>query len=268
MKPRPRKRFGQHFLEPAWADRVVDAIDPQPSDRFLEIGPGPGALTRRLAPRVSRLTAIEVDRDLAAALAHEAIPNVEVVAGDVLEMDPGPVVGVGPLRIAGNLPYNISSPILFRLLDWSRRFTAIADATLMVQQEFADRLVAAVGTKDYGVLTIFTAMSAEVRRLFDLPPGAFRPVPKVRSSVVRLNFRPAAVAVRSEATFTEVVRSVFTQRRKTLANAARTVAESRRVPAAAALSDAGIDPRRRPETLTIEEFARLANVLSRDVPPA
>jgi 16S rRNA (adenine1518-N6/adenine1519-N6)-dimethyltransferase len=114
MKPRPRKRFGQHFLEPAWADRVVDAIDPQPSDRFLEIGPGPGALTRRLAPRVSHLTAIEVDRDLAAALAHEAIPNVEVVAGDVLEMDPGPAVGGGPLRIAGHLPYNISSPILFR----------------------------------------------------------------------------------------------------------------------------------------------------------
>ncbi|HTL43109.1 MAG TPA: 16S rRNA (adenine(1518)-N(6)/adenine(1519)-N(6))-dimethyltransferase RsmA [Vicinamibacterales bacterium] len=268
MKPRPRKRFGQHFLEPAWADRVVDAIDPQPSDRFLEIGPGPGVLTRRLAPRVSHLTAIEVDRDLAAALAHEALPNVDVVAGDVLEIDPGPVVGGEPLRIAGNLPYNISSPILFRLLDWGRRFRKIADATLMVQQEFADRLVAAVGTKDYGVLTIFTTMAAEVRRLFDLPPGAFRPVPRVRSSVVRLRFRPAGVAVRSETTFTEVVRSVFTQRRKTMANATRTVAESRRVTAAAALADAGIDPRRRPETLTIEEFARLANVLSRDVPPA
>jgi len=264
MKPRPRKRFGQHFLGPAWADRVVEAIAPQPSDRFLEIGAGPGVLTSRLAPRVSHLTAIEIDRDLAAALQQQSFPNVEVVTGDILAIDPRPIVGGNPLRIAGNLPYNISSPILFRLFDWARDFPQISDATLMVQQEFADRLSGAAGTKDYGVLTIFTALSADVRRLFDLPPGAFRPAPKVRSSLVRLTFRPAPVQLASGEIFTQVVRSVFTQRRKTLANAARTVAEDHGATAVAALSAAGIDPGRRPEALTLEEFARLANVLSRD----
>ena len=263
MKPRPRKRFGQHFLEAAWADRVADAIAPGPTDRVLEVGPGTGALTRRLAPRVAHLTAIEVDRDLAAALQDDALPNVTVVIGDVLEIDPGAIIGTDPVRIAGNLPYNISSPILFRLFEWAGRFPAVRDATLMVQQEFADRLAARVGTKDYGVLTIFTAMAADVRRLFDLPPGAFRPVPKVRSSVVRLTFRPAAVQPASPAVFAEVVRSVFTQRRKTLANAVKRVADARGLSAAAALAAAGIDPTRRPETLDLPEWVRLADALEK-----
>lgn len=263
MKPRPRKRFGQHFLQPAWADRVVDAILPRPTDRFLEIGPGPGVLTRRLAPRVAHLTAVEVDRDLAAALQQEAISNLDVVVGDVLEIDPAPIVGTSPMRIAGNLPYNISSPVLFRLFDWARCFSGVIDATLMVQLEFADRLAARAGTKDYGVLTIFTTMAADVRRLFDLPPGAFRPMPKVRSSVVRLTFRPAPVRPANPDTFAEVVRSVFTQRRKTLANAARQVADAHGLTASAALGAAGIDPHRRPETLGLDEWVRLADVLGK-----
>lgn len=262
MRPRPRKRFGQHFLEPVWADRVVNAIEPQPLDRFVEIGPGPGVLTTRLAPRVGRLTVVEIDRDLAAALEAMDLPRVEVVTGDVLEIDPGPIVGREPARIAGNLPYNISSPILFRLFDWARRCPSLLDATLMVQQEFADRLVATVGTKDYGVLTIFTAMAAEARLLFALPAGAFRPMPKVRSALVHLRFRPAEVSVGSFQTFEAIVRSIFTQRRKTLGNAARAVAEAHGRVAAEALAAAGIDSTRRPETLTLDELARFANVLS------
>jgi 16S rRNA (adenine1518-N6/adenine1519-N6)-dimethyltransferase len=260
--PRPRKRFGQHFLEAAWADRVVDALAPSLSDRFIEIGPGPGVLTTRLAPRVGHLTAVEIDRDLAAALERMALPRVTVVVADVLDVDPGPIVGGDPARIAGNLPYNISSPILFRIFEWARQCPSIADATLMVQQEFAARLVAAVGTKDYGVLTIFTAMAAEARVLFALPPGAFRPVPKVRSALVHLRFRPAPVRVASADTFDRIVRSIFTQRRKTLANAAKAVAESHGRATPEALTAAGIDPIRRPETLTLEELARFANVLS------
>lgn len=262
MRPRPRKRFGQHFLEAAWADRVVEALAPRVDDRFIEIGPGPGVLTTRLAGRVAHLTAIEIDRDLAAALGRLALPGLEIITGDVLELAPDGIVGVERTRVAGNLPYNVSSPILFRLFEWVRLCPAIVDATLMVQQEFADRLTAAVGTKDYGVLTIFTSMAAEVRLVFSLPPGAFRPMPRVRSALVHLRFRPAPVTVNSPDTFERVVRSTFTQRRKTLGNAARAAAEAYGRSAPEALAAAGIDPRRRPETLTLEELARFANVLA------
>jgi 16S rRNA (adenine1518-N6/adenine1519-N6)-dimethyltransferase len=262
-RPRPRKRFGQHFLEPVWADRVVDAIAPRATDRFLEIGPGPGVLTRRLATRVEHLTVVEIDRDLAAALQTDALPNVDVVVHDVLEVDPAAILSGVPTRVAGNLPYNISSPILFRLFDWARRLPdRVVDATLMVQREFADRLAAEVGTKDYGVLTIFTAVHADVRLLFELPPGAFRPMPKVRSSLLRLTFRPAPVEIASAETFEQVVRSIFTQRRKTMTNAARQAAEAAGRTPAEVLSEAGIEGGRRPETLSLEEFARLSNVLT------
>ncbi|HWK11494.1 MAG TPA: rRNA adenine dimethyltransferase family protein, partial [Vicinamibacterales bacterium] len=146
----------------------------------------------------------------------------------------------------------------------ARRFPSVTDATLMGQHEFADRLTGRSGTKDYGVLTIFTAMAAEVRPLLELPPGAFRPVPKVRSALVRLTFRPPPVEVISPETFERTVRSVFTQRRKTISNAARGVAEAHGLTAADALGAAQIDPWRRPETLSLEEFARLANVLARN----
>jgi 16S rRNA (adenine1518-N6/adenine1519-N6)-dimethyltransferase len=195
-----------------------------------------------------------------------SLPGVDVIRGDVLEIDPALLVSGKPARIAGNLPYNISSPILFRLFDWVRQCPSIADATLMVQQEFADRLMATVGTKDYGVLTIFTAMAADARLVFALPPGAFRPMPKVRSALVHLRFRPAPVTVASFDTFERVVRSIFTQRRKTLGNAARGVAEAHHRAAPEALAAAGIDPVRRPETLTLEEIARFANVLESGAP--
>lgn len=252
---RARKRFGQHFLEAAWAEKVVDAIAPAASDRFLEIGPGPGALTLRLAPRVGRLTAIELDRDLAAELRPKLPPNADLVEADILDVDFASLALSGPLRVAGNLPYNISSPILFKLLAAS---PAILDATVMVQREVAERLEATPGTAEYGPLSISIQLHADVTRVLTLPPGAFRPPPKVHSAVVRLSFRPPRVALTDERLFIGMVRSMFTQRRKTLANALSAFAETHGRSAPDVLAQAEIDPRRRPETLTIDELARLA----------
>ena len=284
---RTRKRFGQHFLERAWADKVVAAIAPQPSDRFVEIGPGPGALTFRLAPLVAHLTAIEVDRDLAADLRPKLPENVDLVIADILEVDLL-AHAEAPFRVAGNLPYNISTPVLFRLIavasgraakEWeraerrsqrgtsvprhsgpesARNEPAIIDATLMVQREVADRLEAAPGSGDYGVLSISVQLHADVRRVLTLPPGAFRPAPKVHSAVVRLTFRPPTVPVADEQQLESMVRSMFTQRRKTLANALAAFAASHGQRAGDVLRAAGIDPSRRPETLSLEELAALA----------
>ena len=272
-----RRRFGQHFLAPAWAEKVVDAIDPQPGDRFVEIGPGPGALTLRLAPRVAHLTAVEVDRDLSRDLAPKLPANAAVVNADFLDFDLTSLLAEGPLRIAGNLPYNISSPILFKLLAAekagqpasfanqgdSRR---LVDATVMLQREVADRLVARTGTKDYGVLTIFTAVQADVERVLTLPPGAFRPAPKVHSAVVRLRFKPPAVPEDLRDVLGRMVRSIFMQRRKTLGNALRPFAESLGMTAAGALASAHIDAVRRPETLDLPELINLASTMKAQGP--
>jgi 16S rRNA (adenine1518-N6/adenine1519-N6)-dimethyltransferase len=261
MTPFSRKRFGQHFLEPAWVTKVVRAIDPQPTDVFLEIGPGRGALTRPLAERARRVIAYEIDRDLAAEL-RAGLPNVTVVEGDFLEANPtaslpNPAV---PVRIAGNLPYNVSSPILFRLQELYVGGLAMADATLMVQREVADRLVARPGTGEYGVLSVLLQRTATIERLVSLPPGAFRPRPNVHSTLVRLRFHPPAPAARHEPTFVALVRAVFTRRRKTLANALLAFGGSRRIHPRAALEAAVIDPRRRPETLSAAELVHLADV--------
>ena len=258
---RRRARFGQHFLAPAWADKVVAAIDPRPDQRFLEIGPGPGVLTSRLAARAAHVTAVEIDRDLARDLRRDRPSNVDVVEADILEVDLTAHAAAGPLRVAGNLPYNISSPILFRLLDAAAASRNLLDATVMLQREVADRVAAVPRTRDYGVLTIFTAAQADVTRLLTLPPGAFRPPPKVNSAVVRLAFKPSIVPAALEGIFGRMVKSMFTQRRKTLANALRPFAETIGVSAADALSTAGIDPVRRPETLTMTEILALAQSL-------
>jgi 16S rRNA (adenine1518-N6/adenine1519-N6)-dimethyltransferase len=263
-RPRARKRFGQHFLESAWADKLVAAIDPQPDDRFLEIGPGPGALTVRLAPRVRSLVAVEIDRDMAAALGRDVPSTVTVVRQDFLQADLAPWTSEGPLRVAGNLPYNVSSPILFKLLDAHRAHGGLRDATLMLQREVAERIEAGPGSGDYGVLAILIQLHADVRRLLSLPPGAFRPPPKVHSAVIRLTFRGPAVRLVDERVFSALVRSVFTQRRKTLGNALKPFAETRRLDSRAVLRAARIDPVRRPETLTLDEFGHLANLLTTD----
>jgi 16S rRNA (adenine1518-N6/adenine1519-N6)-dimethyltransferase len=263
MKARAKKRWGQHFLEAAWADRLVTAIQPAPEDRFLEIGAGPGALTSRLAPRVAHLTAVEVDPDMVAALAPRAAANVTLVTADILDYDLAAVAaeaGASGLRIAGNLPYNAAAPILLKLLAAQREGHALRDAVLMVQREVADRIEASPGTKDYGPLSIVVQIRADVTRLLTLPPGAFRPQPKVHSAVIRLAFHDPRVAMRDERTFDALVRSIFTQRRKTLANALGRFAEARDTNARQAIAQAGLDGTRRPETLQLTELARLADV--------
>ena len=256
---RPKKKYGQHFLEAAWADKLVGAIDPQPDDRFVEIGPGPGALTLRLAPHVARLTAIELDADMVAVLQSRLPPNATVVQSDFLEFDLSSLAAERPFRVAGNLPYNVSSPILFALVNAHRTLGGIVDATLMLQREVADRVAASPGTADYGVLSIFMQLHADVRLILALPPGAFRPVPKVRSAVINLRFRSPAVALADESAFESMVRTMFMQRRKTLLNALRPYATSRHRDPGIALDAAGIDRRRRPETLQLTELARLAD---------
>jgi 16S rRNA (adenine1518-N6/adenine1519-N6)-dimethyltransferase len=256
---RTRKRFGQHFLEPAWVEKVVRAIDPRPGDTFIEIGPGRGALTRPLAARAQRVFAYEIDRDLAAELRTEAIPNVTVVEGDVIKtltlQSPSPE----PLRVAGNLPYNAASPIMFKLADLFAAGVPIGDATLMLQREVADRLVATPGTREYGVLSVLLQHVATIDILLKLPAGAFRPAPKVLSALVRLRFHPPQPAVASPQAFTGIVRAVFTRRRKTLANALHAVDTAGPGSFGPVLEKAGLDGQRRPETLTLAEFARLAD---------
>jgi 16S rRNA (adenine1518-N6/adenine1519-N6)-dimethyltransferase len=288
VTPFSRKRFGQNFLEPAWVDKVIRAIDPKPDDWFVEIGPGRGALTLPLAARARSVVAFEIDRDLAAQLATTAPRNVTVVVGDFLEtladpeslfphpasrvpnpesLFPNPESRVpNPFRVAGNLPYNVGSPILFRLVELFARGLPLVDATVMLQREVADRLLAQPGTKDYGVLTVLIRHSAHVERLLALPPGAFRPAPRVHSSLVRLTFHPPDPPVHDSRMFTAIVQAVFTRRRKTLANALRALGSESgtevgsRLTPTDALSHALLDGRRRPETLSIAEFARLADV--------
>jgi 16S rRNA (adenine1518-N6/adenine1519-N6)-dimethyltransferase len=260
---RARKRFGQHFLEPSWVDRVVDAIRPSPSDRFLEIGPGRGALTMALAARVGSVVAVEIDRDLAPVLASRVPGNVRVVEADFLRMDTTTLTGVGaPLRVAGNLPYNISTPILFRLLAIAADGTRVTDATVMLQREVADRLAAVPETKDWGVLSACQQLRARIQVVASLPPGAFRPAPKVHSAVVRVTYHAPRPELRSPETFDALVRSIFTLRRKMLSNALGPFAGSRGLDANAALEAAGIDGRRRPEALAVAELARLADVFA------
>lgn len=267
---RPRKRFGQHFLAPGWARQVVAAIDPAPGDVFLEIGPGRGALTLPLADSGAPILAVEIDRDLVADLVPHVPSNVTLLSGDILEVDviaflsglepqqpAAAPAGLRParrFRVVGNLPYNISAPLLFRLLEFHRRLGFFADATVMLQREVADRLMAEPGTKDYGVLTVMMTAHATVSRVLDLPPGAFVPAPKVRSTVVRLSFGDTGFRVSDEPLFERIVRTMFQQRRKTLANALRPLNRD----AAEVVRRAGLDGRRRPETLQVTEIARLA----------
>jgi 16S rRNA (adenine1518-N6/adenine1519-N6)-dimethyltransferase len=277
--PRARKRFGQHFLEAAWVARLVDLVDPQPDEVFLEIGPGRGALTRILAPRAHRVIAIEIDRDLAAVLPATVPPNVTVIEGDFLEADVDAILTGGlrdayatntpadvrrearPTRVIGNLPYNISSPILFKLLQAADEGRRLSDATLMLQKEVVDRIAAAPGSGDYGTLAIQVARVADVERLLTLPPGAFRPPPKVTSAVVRLRFRPPTVDVGNPEVFEKVVRGIFLQRRKTVANALKPVADALGHSAADVLRRATVDGGLRPEVLTLDEIGRICRAM-------
>jgi len=258
-----RKRFGQHFLEPAWVAKVVHAIHPTAGDEFIEIGPGRGALTTPLAAAAARVTACEIDRDLAAALKASALPNLTVVEGDFLKADWTLTLPTAHrIRVAGNLPYNVASPILFKLIEMYDRGVPLADATLMLQREVVDRLVAKPSTKEYGVLTVLVRLSADVERLLTLPPGAFRPMPKVQSALVRLRFHAPSPPPSDRAQFAAMVAAIFTRRRKTIENALLAFRPGDRVGIAAALTRAGIDASRRPETLDLPVLVRLSGALT------
>jgi 16S rRNA (adenine1518-N6/adenine1519-N6)-dimethyltransferase len=268
------KRLGQHFLEPVWVTKLISAIAPRSSDTFLEIGPGRGALTRPLAAAAGRVVAFEIDRVLAEELRGAALPRVRVVGADFLQVgtnqveeeirrEPIPDVSCTPgsrLRVAGNLPYNVAAPILFKLVDLFVEGLPLVDATVMLQREVADRLLAKPGSKDYGVLSVLIGHWASFERILSLPPGAFRPVPKVYSSVVRLTFHPAQPPARDELGFRRLTQALFSRRRKTLANALLAYPPSARFGPSEVLARTGIDGRRRPGTLTIPEFVRLSDV--------
>ena len=254
-----KKHLGQNFLhEKGVIDRIVLAIDPQPGDRIVEIGPGQGALTLPLLDRHGAVTAIEFDRDLLQPLAAAAQPHgtLNLLNANVLDVDfsalaNGGIPGEGPLRLVGNLPYNLSSPILFHALDHA---AAIRDMHFMLQKEVVERMAAGPGSKVYGRLSVMLQAYCRVTPLFKVPPGAFRPAPKVDSAVVRLQpLPPDAIAVADHARFAHVVRAAFGQRRKTLRNALSGVVD------AAAIEAAGLRPDARAEQLSVQAFAALAD---------
>jgi 16S rRNA (adenine1518-N6/adenine1519-N6)-dimethyltransferase len=256
MKGLPaRKSLGQHFLhDPAVIDRIVATIDPEPDDLVVEVGGGQGALTRPLLERVRRLHVIETDaRFIPGLTALAPQDRLRVHAADALDFDFSSLAeGPGTLRLVGNLPYNISTPLLFRFLEFR---DVLRDLHLMLQKEVVDRMIAAPGTKTYGRLTVMLAPWTRIGRCFDIGPGAFRPAPRVWSSIVRiLPLREPAFRVADEAAFRALVAFAFSMRRKTL----RRILKGRVTPDA--LEAAGFDPIARPETLSPEDFARLSEL--------
>ncbi len=248
-----RKRFGQHFLhDRSVLDRIVREIDPQPDQALVEIGPGRGALTERLLGKARSLDAVEIDRDLCALLRtrHAGVAGFELHEADALEFDLAALAqrrGTR-LRVIGNLPYNISTPLLFHV---AAAHEHIDDLHVMLQKEVIDRIVAAPGSSEYGRLTVMLAPWIEAHRLFDVGPGAFTPPPRVWSAVARLKVRREAAFVVPRA-FARTVSAAFSQRRKTLRNALRSLLDVEAIVAA------GVDPGARPETLAPAQFAALA----------
>lgn len=258
MSHQARKRFGQNFLhDNNVIQRIVNAINPRPGDRLVEIGPGQGAITRPLLDAIGELVVIELDRDLLEPLARNcgAHGRLQIINEDALKFDFAALVEDTPIRLAGNLPYNISTPLLFHLLDFAEH---IQDMFFMLQNEVVDRLAAKPDSRDYGRLSVMMQTRCQVNKLFTVGPGAFRPEPKVDSALVQLMPRRKALTrIDNPAFFEKLVKQAFAQRRKTLRNNLRTVAD------AEAIQAAGIDPGQRAETLSIEQFARLANRLEK-----
>jgi len=272
---RLRRALGQHFLvDPGVAARIVEAVGATTADVVCEIGAGPGTLTWALAARVGRLVALEIDPALQARLAEAArtwpdAARVEILLADARgfayeELRARRRAPTGRVLVVGNLPYSVSKPILGRLLVAR---SAVDAAVLMLQREVAERITAPPGGRAYGALSVFWQRWADVTQLEVVPAGAFRPPPAVESAVIRATFRAGPrVPVADEAIFTHVVRAAFGQRRKTLGNALRGVGLWSPERLAAALAGAGIDGRRRGETLSLEEFGRLADALHRAAP--
>ena len=263
---RPRKRWGQHFLcDPGIVRRIVELADVADAPAVLEIGPGLGALTDALVARARRVVLVEIDRGLAARLEerYAGQGHVRVVVGDVLELPLDDVVDAPTATVVANLPYNITTPILFRLLELRAR---LPRAVVMVQREVADRLAARPGGKEWGVLPALVQAFAEVRLAFRVPPGAFVPRPRVDSAVVDVRWSVAPrVDLDDPDSYRAVVRAAFSQRRKMLRNALADLAAARGLDAgalAAALARAGIEGDVRAERLSTADFARLARALA------
>jgi 16S rRNA (adenine1518-N6/adenine1519-N6)-dimethyltransferase len=258
----PKKSLGQHFLHDRGViDKIVLAVDPKPGDRLFEIGPGQGAITFPLLRRHGALTVVEFDRDLITPLMEsaEGIGELTIIHKDVLKVDFGKLAGDGPpIRLVGNLPYNISSPILFHVLEHAE---AVRDMHFMLQKEVVDRMGAAPGSKVYGRLSVMLQAVCRVTPLFTVAPGAFRPPPKVDSAVVRLVPKPPAeVGIDDPALFEHLVRDAFGQRRKTMRNAVQALCRGEDIEAV------GLRPDARAEQLAVADFVRLANHLAASGP--
>lgn len=256
--PRPKKHFGQHFLHDRGViDRIVAAIAPRPGERLVEIGPGEGALTLPLLRAAGHVTAIELDAELLEPLRGRAatVGELQIIHADVLRVDLAALAQDGKLRLIGNLPYYVSSPILFHCL---ASLDAIADMHFMLQNEVVERMAAAPGGKVYGRLSVMLQLACRVEPLLRVPPGAFRPPPQVTSAVVRLTPLPAAQrpGARLAPVIEALVRAAFGQRRKTLANSLRGFAD------AEAIRAAGLDPRARAEGVPPAGYVALARQLA------
>ncbi|MCB1691348.1 MAG: 16S rRNA (adenine(1518)-N(6)/adenine(1519)-N(6))-dimethyltransferase RsmA [Pseudomonadales bacterium] len=249
---RARKRFGQNFLtDRAVITRIVATMKPTPTDRVIEIGPGRGALTALLLESGCHLEAIEIDRDLIALL-HESLPELNVIEADALKFDFGMALSQGPVRIVGNLPYNISTPLLFRLFAEQ----GITDMHFMLQKEVVERMTAEPGTRAYGRLSVMTRYYCEATPLFSVPPTAFTPRPKVTSAIVRLRPRRHDPAAQDTNVLASLLIDAFSQRRKTLRNAlGKHLSEQE-------LASLGIDPGVRPETLSVTDYVNCANLVT------
>ena len=258
FKDPPKKQLGQHFLHDRNViDKIVLAVNPKPGDALVEIGPGQGAITFPLLRKHGALTVIEFDRDLITPLSEAAhgLGELTIVHKDVLKIDFDKLAGEGRLRLVGNLPYNISTPILFHVLEHS---AAIIDMHFMLQKEVVERMSAAPGSKVYGRLSVMLQAVCEVEPLFVVGPEAFRPPPKVDSAVVRLVPKPVgSIGIDDPALFERLVRDAFGQRRKTLRNAIQTLCRAEQI------SAAGLRPELRAEQVAVAEFIKLSNYLSR-----
>jgi 16S rRNA (adenine1518-N6/adenine1519-N6)-dimethyltransferase len=259
MGHRARKRFGQNFLaDPQVIQRIIDTINPAPGQVILEIGPGQAAISSPLAESGAELHLIEIDRDLAARLETRFAPasNVVVHSGDALNTDFSKIVGGRPFRLVGNLPYNISTPLLFHVLKWRN---LVVDMHFMLQQEVVKRMAASPGGKAWGRLSVMCQVYCEVTQLFNVPPEAFTPAPKVQSGFVRLVPHDVPpVVIRDMPAFERLVSQAFSMRRKTLRNCLKGLLDAPQIEAA------GIDPGLRPETLGVAQFAALTNLLETD----
>ncbi len=252
LSPRAKQSLGQNFLvDDNMARKIVDAIDPQPDDIMLEIGPGRGMITRRLQPRVGHLYAVEIDRRLYDGLLHEfaGCKNFTLIQGDFLKLDMEEIADGRKLRIVGNIPYNITSPILFRVIE-SR--SHVNDLTLLVQKEVGLRIVSSPNSKDYGILAIISQATADVELLLKAPPTVFQPRPAVDSALIRWRFIKAkGQAIKNEKFFQSLVKQAFGMRRKMLRNSLKEYS-----------SATTFDFSRRPEQLSVEEWIELANELT------